>query len=363
MTNSALVENSSAEMNEETSIYPLNENDEMKIVKAKPKKLYRNKYEIVWRNVFLMLLLHISGLVGLYLMPYIQLKTIFFAYFVTILSSIGVQGGAHRLWTHRSYEANFPLRCFLAICHIMALQNDVYEWARDHRAHHKFSETDADPHDSTKGFFFSHIGWLLVKKHPDVFRRGGTIDLSDLEADPIVRFQRKFYIPLVALFWGIIPVFVPVLGWNENLILSGFMMMGTRYMISLNITWLVNSWAHIYGSRPYDKRIDPVEASIRHLLMGEGFHNYHHAFPWDYSASELGIGHVFNPATAFIDFFAWMGWAWNLKKADPELVKRRMGSTGNTALAYQKNRVFFEWLTGLATILLPLALMVFLNKL
>lgn len=70
-------------------------------------------------------------------------------------------------------------------------QNDVSEWARDHRVHHKFSETDADPHNATRGFFFSHVGWLLVRKHPDVKEKGKTIDMSDLEADPFLRFQKK----------------------------------------------------------------------------------------------------------------------------------------------------------------------------
>jgi stearoyl-CoA desaturase (delta-9 desaturase) len=67
----------------------------------------------------------------------------------------------------------------------------LYIWVRDHRQHHKYTDTDADPHNATRGFFFSHCGWLMVRKHPDVIAKGKTIDLSDLEADPIVRFQKK----------------------------------------------------------------------------------------------------------------------------------------------------------------------------
>lgn len=70
-------------------------------------------------------------------------------------------------------------------------KNDIYEWSRDHRVHHKFSETDADPHNARRGFFFAHVGWLLCKKHPEVIRRGKTIDMSDVLQDPIVAFQRK----------------------------------------------------------------------------------------------------------------------------------------------------------------------------
>ena len=54
----------------------------------------------------------------------------------------------------------------------MALQNDIYEWCRDHRVHHKYSETNADPHNSRRGFFFAHMGWLMLKKHPDVREKG-----------------------------------------------------------------------------------------------------------------------------------------------------------------------------------------------
>ena len=71
------------------------------------------------------------------------------------------------------------------------LQNTIYQWVRDHRVHHKYSETDADPHNSKRGFFFSHVGWLMVKKHPDVITKGRKIDMSDILADPVVVFSEK----------------------------------------------------------------------------------------------------------------------------------------------------------------------------
>jgi stearoyl-CoA desaturase (Delta-9 desaturase) len=73
----------------------------------------------------------------------------------------------------------------------MSFQNSIYEWTRDHRVHHKFTDTDADPHNSRRGFFFSHIGWLMVRKHPDVKRKGATVGMSDLHTDGVVMFQKK----------------------------------------------------------------------------------------------------------------------------------------------------------------------------
>lgn len=60
------------------------------------------------------------------------------------------------------------------------------------RAHHKFTDTDGDPHNFKRGFFFAHMGWLMVKKHPDVKKMGSTIDMSDLERDALVMFQKKY---------------------------------------------------------------------------------------------------------------------------------------------------------------------------
>lgn len=110
---------------------------------------------------------------------------------VAVGASMGVTAGAHRLWAHRTYKAKLPLRIFLMICQTTMLQNDIYEWVRDHRVHHKFTDTDADPHNSRRGFFFSHIGWLMLKKHKDVQVKGKTVDMSDIESDPVVQWQRK----------------------------------------------------------------------------------------------------------------------------------------------------------------------------
>ncbi|KAH9390452.1 hypothetical protein TYRP_023030, partial [Tyrophagus putrescentiae] len=201
-------------------------------------------------------------------------------------------------------------------------------------------------------FWFQNLGWLMVKKHPEVILRGKTIDLNDLEADPIVRFQRKFYIPMVLLFWGILPTVFPVYFWSESAWLAFLTCVIVRYVYTLNFTWLVNSWAHKYGTRPYDKTIAPVETSfIKHLLMGEGFHNYHHVFPWDYSASELGPAEIFNPVTALIDFFALMGWVWDRKKANSKVVHEKMVLKGENAMNeqcisshFQKGGFLKEWL-------------------
>ena len=97
----------------------------------------------------------------------------------------------------------------------MALQNDIYEWCRDHRVHHKYSDTDADPHNSKRGFFFAHMGWLLCSKHPDVKSKGKSVDCSDLLEDPLIRFQHRYYLPLILLNFYLTTM-IPVWGWSES---------------------------------------------------------------------------------------------------------------------------------------------------
>lgn len=135
---------------------------------------------------------------------------------------------------------------------IFIFQNSVIEWARDHRVHHKFSETDADPHNAKRGFFFSHVGWLLCRKHCDVKTKGKSIDISDLSEDPILHFQKKHYITLAIILSCIFPTLAPIYLWNESFT-NAVCLNVFRYILSLHMTWLVNSAAHIWGSKPYDR--------------------------------------------------------------------------------------------------------------
>lgn len=143
-----------------------------------------------------------------------------------ICGAFGITAGAHRYWSHKSFKAKLPLKVilvfmqtvsfqvnyivifsvkfivqkqkllwniFLIFSHTLFkhLQNSIHEWSRDHRVHHKYSETNADPHNATRGFFFAHMGWLMCRKHPAVKAKGKQIDMSDLEAEPLVMFQKK----------------------------------------------------------------------------------------------------------------------------------------------------------------------------
>ncbi|EDW53492.1 GM12172 [Drosophila sechellia] len=307
-----------------------------------------------WDKVIQISLLHIVAGICLLTYPLRELNpyTTIWSFFVGGVAGFGVTAGAHRFWTHKSYKANTVLRSILMVCYCVAGQNTLYDWVRDHRVHHKYSETDADPHNANRGFFFSHVGWLMMLKHPEVLRRGRQIDMSDILADPVVRFHQKFFIPLKTFFCFILPTVIPVYCWGETWTLAFIQQCLFRYVSSLNFTWSVNSAAHLWGSRPYDNptlqtyltdlvlssspgRIMPSENIYVSLLaMGEGWHNYHHVFPWDYKAAELG-NYTVNFTTMVLDAFHQLGWAWNMKQPSKELVRRTLEKYGDGTHASQ----------------------------
>jgi len=297
--------------------------------------------EIVWQNIFKFIILHGLFFYSLLYLPALSWKMWLHVGATIVFSGLGITMGAHRLWSHKTYKAKLPLRIILTMANSMAGQNSIYVWSRDHRTHHKCSEQMGDPHNAKRGFFFAHMGWLLVRKHPAVIREGKTINMADLEADKLVMFQHKNYIACFLTFGFIIPTLLPHFLWGESLT-TGYLLSVFRYVAVLHGTWLVNSAAHFFGNKPYDKNIGPTENMfVSFFAIGEGFHNYHHTFPYDYGTSEWGYS--FNITTRVIDAMAYLGQAYQLRKASPEVIEARAKRTGHPELTalYQKRKKTF----------------------
>ena len=126
----------------------------------------------------------------------------------------------------------------------------------------------------------------------------------------------------------IVPTVVPWFFWGESLQNAFFMCSILRYLLTFHATSLVNSAAHMWGNRPYDKNINPAEnIGVAISTMGEGFHNYHHTFPHDYATSEYGW-HL-NITTWFIDLMALLGQANDRRKISQNTVDKRRSRTGD----------------------------------
>jgi len=269
-----------------------------------------------WPMVVYLILVHITAFLGLMSLTSVMWQTLVWSVICYIYSGIGITGGAHRLWAHRSYSAHWIVRVILMLGNSMASQGSIYHWSRDHRTHHKYSETASDPHNATRGFFYSHMGWLMVKKDKAVLEAGRKIPMEDLKADPVVMFQQKLD-PWWNLFWCFaVPAILPAYLWGESMYLAFLVAGALRYSCILHATWTVNSIAHSIGYRPYDPTINPRENFwVATWALGEGWHNWHHKYPYDYSTSEFGCLKNLNPTKVFIDTCAFFGLVWDRKRA------------------------------------------------
>jgi len=269
-----------------------------------------------WPMVIYLSFVHILGVYALWFITNISWQTLLWTFGAYVFSGVGITGGAHRLWAHRSYSAHWFVRALLMVGNSMANQGTIFHWCRDHRVHHKYSETSKDPHNALRGFFFAHCGWLMVKKERAVIEAGQQIPLDDLLADPIVTFQMKVN-PWWNLYWCFVaPALGPWYFWGEPF-LRAFLVCGClRYVLVLHATWMVNSFAHKIGYRPYDKTINPRENFwVAFYALGEGWHNWHHKYPYEYATSEFGILQQLNPTKLIIDFFALFGLVWDRQRA------------------------------------------------
>lgn len=287
---------------------------------------------------FLTIIAHILYGIGIYLVIANRLWTsLIVSKLYEIWGGMSVTGGSHRLWCHRAYSARLPLKIFFMLGQTISFQYSIYSWSIGHRVHHKYSDTDADPHSTSRGFFFAHAGWMFRKEHPDVSMRERLYNFSDLDRDAVIVFQHKYFYPLLVLMAFIIPMSIHMFILGDTFLQALCIGVAMRILSSGHATAFVNSAAHMFGGRPYNLHIPPVENYYVTLAsFGEGYHNYHHSFPWDYKAAELGSG--FNSTTLLINFMALIGQAYNLKVASDDVIKGGRYRNGDLMMVEKKNK-------------------------
>ncbi|KPD20691.1 MULTISPECIES: fatty acid desaturase [Idiomarina] len=279
------------------------------------------KPPIIWLNTLVFAITFIVALVGVPLYAYsvgigaafwwVMLGTACFA-------GLSITAGYHRLWAHRTYDANPVIRFIFAIGGAVALQNSALHWSSDHREHHKHvDDNDKDPYSAKRGFWYSHIGWMI--REYQASRYTDYDNVQDLQKDPIVMWQHKYYLPLtlfVNFGWPIAAGFMLGDVW------AGLLVIGVlRLVLNHHTTFFINSLAHIWGKQPYtDKNTARDNGVLAFLTFGEGYHNYHHIFAADYR-NGIRWWH-FDPTKWLIVASKWLGLAKNLKRSSPYQVER-----------------------------------------
>ncbi|MCH9692809.1 MAG: acyl-CoA desaturase [Gammaproteobacteria bacterium] len=235
------------------------------------------------------------------------------------LCGLSITAGYHRLWSHRTYEAHWSLRLFYALFGAAALQNSALIWCSGHRRHHRHcDDNDRDPYSAKRGFWFSHIGWML-RDYPSGVENFD--NAKDLQRDKIVMLQHKHYIALTLAINLGLPL---LLGWLTGDILGMLLLAGVlRIVVNHHTTFFINSLAHIWGHRPYtDENTARDNGLLALFTFGEGYHNYHHIFQTDY---RNGIRwYHWDPTKWLIKVCSWLGLTRNLKKVSAMRVQHAM---------------------------------------
>ncbi|KAJ6219721.1 hypothetical protein RDWZM_005533 [Blomia tropicalis] len=321
--------------------------------------------DLVWTNIVWLTILHVIFVWAFIytLLEPIKFFTVVWGGLLSVGTALGLSVGNHRLWAHRTFQAKPLLRFFLLCLQTATMNGSVISFARDHRNHHKWSGTHADPKNPDRGFFYAHIGWWLLRKRPEVIEYGKKIPIDDMLEEKMLVFQHRYYLPLMFLSAFIIPVGVPILIWNEH----PFISLGSsviRILLVLHHFFAINSFAHFYGHHPYNRYQKPTENQIINWIsMGEGHHNYHHTFPFDYCNSEFYWWEKYSPASLFIEVCILLRLASKPKKPSKALIRKVGEAKGKPeyfAMIDKRSlpkRIaigLFDWLAGMFVTQWPL---------
>jgi stearoyl-CoA desaturase (delta-9 desaturase) len=228
------------------------------------------KLPITWNILLFMVFVHIGALFALLPSNFSWSAVALCLLMHWVTGGLGVTLGLHRLVTHRSFQVPKWVEYFLVFCGSLAMQSGVIEWVGLHRHHHLHSDESIDHHDSGKGFWWSHMGWMMyqVPAKQDIPRL-----TKDINQDPVYLFLDRYFLPIqIALgilfyLWG---------GWS-------FVVWGifVRLVLVYHCTWFVNSATHKFGYRTYDAGDRSTNCWwVAVLTYGEGWHNNHHAFQY-----------------------------------------------------------------------------------
>ncbi len=228
------------------------------------------KLPLDWVTIIYMASIHLVALLAFFPgnFSWGALGVAFVLYWVT--AGFGITLGFHRLVTHRSFETPKWVEYVLIFFGTLACQGGPIQWIGLHRIHHKYSDTNNDPHDSNAGFWWSHMGWMLhrIPADEDVPRY-----TQDIASDPFYQFCQNYFV-LIQVALGFL--LYGLGGWP-------FVIWGifVRLVVVFHCTWFVNSATHKFGYASYGSNdLSKNCWWVALLTFGEGWHNNHHAYQY-----------------------------------------------------------------------------------
>jgi stearoyl-CoA desaturase (delta-9 desaturase) len=244
-----------------------------------------------------------------------------FAAGLAVFGMLGINIGFHRLLTHRSFACLPWVERTLVVLGTACMQFSPAFWVAVHRRHHQFSDEEADPHSPRRGFWWSHLGWLVRRRAADMKPHVLTERYArDVLRDPLCAFleQKNYWAILGLAVWGAFFLAgcagaqASGASFRESVQLGlSWLVWGgaLRTVVVWHSTWAVNSVTHVWGYRNYDTPDDSRNNPLIALLaFGEGWHNNHHA-----DQASARHGHKWweiDAAWAMIRLLMLLGLAW-----------------------------------------------------
>lgn len=231
----------------------------------------RQPLVLSWRNVAFFSTVHALALLAPWYFSWSALGVMIVLHW--LFGSIGICLGYHRLLTHRSLQVPKALEYAFALLGALALQGGPIFWVAGHRLHHAFTEDiDKDPYSAQRGFWWSHMLWIMYPRPEffatEIYRQSA----PDLARDAFYTWLDRYFL-LLQLPLGALLYFVG--GWS-------FVVYGVfvRVVLLWHSTWLINSATHLFGKRTFETDDGSRNLWWAALLtFGEGWHNNHHAYP------------------------------------------------------------------------------------
>ena len=230
-----------------------------------------------WSTVLFMTFIHIPALIlPVLFVPKGNLVVICF-FLLGIPIGLGVTIGYHRRLTHASFQAPKVVDYFLALMGALSGEGPPVFWVAHHRKHHKYSDEEGDPHSPRQGFWWAHWFWIFSKLNK---RHLGMLYMRwapDIVKDPFYQWLERNYLFLHIVFVLCIFGMGYAMGsWYMAMSFLAYVYF-LRAIVTLHITWMVNSVTHKWGYRNYETQDGSRNnALVGVLAYGEGWHNNHH---------------------------------------------------------------------------------------
>ncbi len=213
--------------------------------------MFKPKFPLHWPNVLFLTLSPALAIAGAaYYIPRYGVRPIEIVAFVAMFFATGlsITGGYHRHFAHVSYKAHPLVRFFYLVFGACAMQNSVLNWASDHRMHHRFTDTDGDPYNAGKGFFWSHVGWIFYQSRATK----QLTNVGDLMRDRWVRWQHRYHVQIALIVGFAVPLmFGGLIGRAFGMLLWAGLI---RVVFVHHMTFFINSLAHMYGNQDYSRK-------------------------------------------------------------------------------------------------------------